>query len=428
MLSGSISKSIIKSKFATDSLFSLVSVVLLGVCGLVLNFVIARKYNAATLGVFNEVYACYILFSQFAALGVQVSSLKHTAEYSEDPVECGKIFTSAFIVVVLSASVFSAALFFLRSWIAVFFKSPGVATGLLWIIPGLWCFSMNKLFLNVLNGFRMMKAYAFFTSIRYIAMLLALAASVRTGLAGERLSIIFSVSESLLFVLLFVYRVRSFSFSSLTETRQWMKRHLSFGLRSMVGGISADLNTRIDVIILGYFSSDRIVGIYSFAATIVEGVAQIPYVLKQNVDPILARLIMLKKTEEVVSMISRGKKWSFGGMLVLGIVLISIYPYAISLVTGNPDFKGSWPVFCILMAGSIIQSGYVPFSGILVQSGYPFLQTLHLLSFTLSNVVFNIVLVPFFGIFGAAIATSLAFVMFVYYLKLFTFRAMKIMI
>ena len=40
---------------------------------------------------------------------------------------------------------------------------------------------------------------------------------------------------------------------------------------------------------LGYFMSDTIVGIYSFASTFAEGFAQLSTVIRQNVDPIVGK-------------------------------------------------------------------------------------------------------------------------------------------
>jgi O-antigen/teichoic acid export membrane protein len=421
-------KNIIKSKFAVDSFFNLMSVILLGICGLLLNFTIARKYGAQTLGVFNEVYAFYIIFSQFAALGVQVSSLKHIAQFSESSEQCKNIFSGAFIIVVVSSSLVSAVLYYSRFLIAGVFGSPEIATGILWVIPGLWCFSINKLFMNVLNGLRRMKEYAVFSSIRYLSMLLVLFVSVEVALEGEKLSVIFTVSECFLFILLVLYCRKLFFFASFSQIQDWIKRHLSFGSRSMIGGITADMNTRIDVIILGYFTSERIVGIYSFAATIIEGLGQIPYIFKQNIDPIIAKLAYEKRFQEIKRIVKKGSVWAFYGMLMLGIVLVSGYQYAIGFITDNPDFRQSWPVFCILMAGVIVQSSYMPFSGILVQSGFPFLQTIHLVSFTLTNITLNMLFVPLWGMVGSAIALSLSLALFVVYLKVLTFRALKIAI
>ena len=40
---------------------------------------------------------------------------------------------------------------------------------MLWAAPGLFCFAINKVLFGVVNGLRRMRAFAIYTSLRYIA-------------------------------------------------------------------------------------------------------------------------------------------------------------------------------------------------------------------------------------------------------------------
>ncbi len=417
---------VISSKFAADSLYTLGSIFLLGLCGLLLNLIIALKYGALVLGVFNLVYAAYIISSQFATLGVQVSALKHVAQFSEDKPLTATVILAALLLVVTMAAAASLMLFWLRHVIAGILKNPDVATGILYVIPGLWCFSVNKLFLNILNGLRMMKAYTFFIAVRYFGVTGALLGAVYLRLPGEKLSIILSVSELFLIVVLSIYCTRFFRHVQFHLFKAWVWKHLIFGTKSFMAGVTAELNTRVDVLILGYFLTGWHVGIYSFAAVIVEGMMMIPYVLKQNMDPILAKVLIQKKTADVESMIRKGRRWATLGMLGLSGLAVMLFPLLVRFIVRKTDFMYGWPVFCILLAGTVVQSGVVPFSGILVQGGAPGLQTLLLVTVTLSNIILNIIFVYFFGIIGAAIATALSLLLFVVYFRILAFRALGI--
>lgn len=70
-------------KFRRDLRWSLAALGLTGACGLALNTLIGVTYGKEALGVFNQVFAAYILLSQLAVLGVHFSTLKHLSESVE---------------------------------------------------------------------------------------------------------------------------------------------------------------------------------------------------------------------------------------------------------------------------------------------------------------------------------------------------------
>ncbi len=63
------------------------------------------------------------------------------------------------------------------------------------------------------------------------------------------------------------------------------------------------------------------------------------------------------------------------------------------------------------MTGILINSGYRPFLGLLLQGGHPGMHTVLTLAVVTGNVAFNLALIPLAGIRGAAIATGLAYVL-----------------
>ena len=69
---------------------------------------------------------------------------------------------------------------------------------------GLFFFALNKVLLSVVNGAQRMRAFAIFTSIRYLGILVALFAAMALEFPGERLAYVFSASEAFLFLALAV--------------------------------------------------------------------------------------------------------------------------------------------------------------------------------------------------------------------------------
>jgi O-antigen/teichoic acid export membrane protein len=72
------------------------------------------------------------------------------------------------------------------------------------------------------------------------------------------------------------------------------------------------------------------------------------------------------------------------------------------------NFAESWPVFCILLVGVVVQSGFVPMGGILYQNGKPELHTLLTAIVIVGNAAMNAALILPLGLTGAAMATASA--------------------
>ena len=72
-------------------------------------------------------------------------------------------------------------------------------------------------------------------------------------------------------------------------------KHLVFGFRGLGAGMFAEFNSRVDVLVIGFFLEDRAVGIYSFAAMLVDGIYHVLAMIRINFNPISA-IVMEKMT------------------------------------------------------------------------------------------------------------------------------------
>jgi O-antigen/teichoic acid export membrane protein len=419
-------KRIIKSDFGSGSFFTILSVCFLSLSGLFLYFIIAKRYDAYTLGLFNLIYSIYIIASQVGSLGLQTSALFHVAKHSGQRDACNEMISSAVILAVILATFLSSLTFAARNLLADIFKNPDIPMAIVYSLVGLWCFVLNKLFLNVINGFNRMKAYAFFVSFRYLGLIIGAALVIIMNLSGKKISIILSISEASLLIMMLFYSSRLFSFVGLRRFQTWVKRHLAFGIKGSPGLMLSEANTRVDILMLGYFCPETIVGIYSFVAVIIEGINQFPAVLSRNIAPVFTRLIAQNNKEKVRQIVRQGTGLLLPVMFFVAGLGILIYFFVVEYLLGKPEFSSSWIIFAVLMIGAVIKGAYAPFSGILLQAGLPARHTACVLAMILTNIVLNIFLIPVFSIYGAALATSLSFILGVVYLKGFSYKSLGI--
>ena len=410
-------------RFGRDVVWNLVSTGFLALAGLALHFGIGRFYGAETYGVFSQVYAIYLVLSQLAVGGFVFSVLSLSGEYAHDKSAVRSILSSALLLTIGLSSAVCALTFLLRDAIAAVLNSDAVAVGLLWILPGLWCMAINKILIFSLNGLRHMRLFAVAQATRYLLILVIVIVMISFSAPGYLLPAVFSGAELILLPLLLIYFWRSGLLSIRTIRMRWLRRHAVFGTKAFSGGLLADANSKIDILMLGYFLSDAIVGVYSFAAMLVEGFAQIVVAVQSNVSPVLSNLRAENRMSEARSLLRKTSLLLCPALAVVGALTTLAYPTAVEMITGSPDFVDGWLYFAILMAGVSAAAGYTAFGFILNQWGHPGWFTGYLALTVVTNIALNAWLIPPFGALGAATATALTTVLTIVYLKVLTRRA-----
>ncbi len=407
-------------KFQRDALWNFGSVAVLGVCGYGLNFLIGRYWGAAPLGVFNQVLAAYIFFSQAAVGGVNLSVLRAMSEHRDDRAKVAAIITGSLPPTLGLASVFTIAFYLARNSVADLLESPEVAEGMALAAPGLFFFALNKVGMSVVNGAQRMRAFAIYTSLRYMLMVAGLGVVAWLDLSAGRIAFLFSFAEGLLFVPL-AFEIAAQMNAPRAGWRPWQREHLVYGVKSAGAGMLMELNSRIDVLMLGYFLSDGPVGVYSFAALVAEGVFQLLVVLQNNYNPILAQHLAAGRLTELAPIVAKGKRVTYALMCVVGAATLAVFPIFL-WVLGREAFAAGWTPLMLLVGGIVAISGFMPFLHALLMGNRPAWHTRMMASVVIVNVFLNAVLIPHFGLLGAAAATATAMIGSVLFLRLLTRR------
>jgi len=388
----------LKGRFASDVVWNTASFFVLGISGILLNILIGRAYHAEALGVFNQVFALYIFFSQFAVFGIHLSVVKHIAEFSNDNAVAAAVARSGVVVVSVTGLLVSIVAFGFSESIGRFLGSEDV--GLSWqlVAPGLWFFSINKVLLGILNGHRHMKVFAICQALRFIFIVAILSILIVEHVSVPYLALSISCAEVILsFVLIIALCYCKVPFRS-PSLKNWPSKHFRFGSKSFLSGTLGELNTRIDILMLGIFLSDTHVGIYSMAALVVEGIMQFSTVVRNVLNPVLTKLYVQEQFDELQQLIRQGVSLFFYAMLIVGGLTCVSYPFVIELLVGDSHFYTSWIPFCILIAGFVLRSGYFPFNMLLVQAGLPGWFTIQRGMVVLTNIVLNVLFIPLWGI------------------------------
>jgi len=393
-----------------DIAWNLVPIALLAGIGLGLNIGIGGReaWGPAALGVFNQVTTAYFVLAVFGALGINYSVLRAIAEQRTDPARVAATTVGALVPTVVLGAFVTLVFVLVRGAIAALLESEPVAEGILWAAPGLFCFTVNKVLLGVVNGLGRMRAFAVYTSLRYVMIAVGFGIAVIVDADAAKLPGLWSLAEGTLLVVLAVELVATVSLRRAAGWQTWAVEHLRYGARGVGATLLFELNSRLDIWLLGAALSDRMVGIYSMAATTAEGMSMLAVVLQVNVNPPIAASLVGKHTDEVEALVRRSRRWfvpAMAGACALG---AAIFTLAIPWLTGDPRFLDGALPFATLVAGIAVASPWLPFNQILLMGGYPGWHTIFVTITVATNVVLNMLLIPQLGLMGAASATAIA--------------------
>jgi O-antigen/teichoic acid export membrane protein len=183
---------------------------------------------------------------------------------------------------------------------------------------------------------------------------------------------------------------------------------LQYGARGVTATLAAEINTKLDVWMLGAFHLEKaMVGYYVLAATLNEGAQQLGVVVANNLNPVLARDLARNATSEVEALARRTRRWFVPLLAGSCVLAAAAFPLLVPRVLGHEYIAGAAP-FAILMAGLALASPYLPFVQILLMANRPGWHTVLVVLVVTTNFVLDLALIPALGLQGAAIATAAA--------------------
>lgn len=186
---------------------------------------------------------------------------------------------------------------------------------------------------------------------------------------------------------------------------------LKFGIKSQVGNGFQILNYRLDHLILGAFLTPEKVAVYFVATKSIEFFRFFTSSIVFVFEPIFARQFGSNAQQRVRKMLGPLALANFL-LLLIGVLLAPLlYP----LVFGGWSSEANDPLV-ILAVGLAISGSNSLFGAYFLGRGLPSVTTLASLAGLIFTLIFSLILIPNFGIMGAAVTSSLAYtaVTFVY--------------
>ncbi|MGV3524465.1 MAG: oligosaccharide flippase family protein [Candidatus Sericytochromatia bacterium] len=288
---------------------------------------------------------------------------------------------------------------------------PGVSPLYLWI--AFWLFPVS-LFQSYLNSFlQALHAFSEFnlafiiTSVLRLLGILCWVLPFQKNVQGFLLNFVWASLGGLVLTGLLLFKVSRSSNQPLSSAVQQvnLKTFLSFGLKNHAGTIMAFLNDKLDVYMLNLLIGVSSVGMYTIAALATRSLWVISDAFRTILDPLIVSL----HTDEAL----RLRITPLVAKVVVVLSTISALIFLIMLrplisLTFGAEYLPAIPCIALLLPGVIAGNASRIFASDIYARGYPGRNAQLTFWMVGLNLCGNAVLIPAFGIHGAAGATSAA--------------------
>ncbi|UFS69344.1 flippase [Geomonas sp. RF6] len=393
-------------KFLVDVNWSLLSLLMLTATAVVLRILLARWLEPAGFGVLNMMINLQGVSAIVAGFGIPMALTRYVAR-GERPGEESVPPSCALAGAALLGAVAGLSLQLLAEPIARLYRMPqlsGLIALLGWGLP-FSCFT--ETLLGLFNGLRNMRSYACLVFVRSASMVLFSWTLVIAGygVEGAVWGMVLSAGAGALYGGIAARRHLA---GGLSRFFPAIRRLCRFGSRIFGSNAVSELVNRADVLLVGYFLSASQVGVYSSAASISALLLIIPSAIQKVSYPASSAYWAGNDQESLQSMVDKVMKYSACVLFPVGLGTLFFGREIIALVFGRAYLDGYLPL-CILLVPRVLGgSTLVPVGSLFSGIGRPEVSLKIDSSICVLNLLLNVLLIPRFGIAGAAAALALA--------------------
>lgn len=384
--------------------------------GYLFRLLLARELGAASYGLVYAIIALFGFFGILMSLGLESALIRYIAQFkAENKPEKIK---GSFIIVLLSKlflSILVCGLLILFSdTIALKYLNAPEASILIKIYGiGIIFSTITATLKASFRGFQSMK---YFSSINFIKSSLALILTYSLLLLGFK-----EIAPLLGFTLTFLILPWIYSpllikkiFPDFLQvkaelTKPLAKELFKFGVSIIFVGLAGMVFSYTDTLILTYFRTLKEVGLYNVALPTMKVISVVGIAFISILFPMSSELWAKKRKDQIGK--GLGMLYKYALILVFPLALLMfLFPEIILGILFGEEFKVAGNVLRILAIGYLINTLSGVNNATLSGIGKPEEVSKIMFSGIGMNLILNLVLIPVYGMVGAAISTTISFI------------------
>lgn len=374
--------------------------------------ILARWMGSYEYGIYAYIWVWLLVLGGVATLGLNTAVIRFIPEYTEkkdfDRLR-GVIFQSRLVTITVATALMCvsfALLYIFKDHVQNYYLLPGLL-----VLICLPAFAMTDLHDSMARGYSWMNLALIPPFLLRPFLLLAL--MIAAYLFGFPLTAVTAISAavlatwitSIIQIIILEPRIRSEvpKGDKKYETKFWLST--AFPILLMESFVLFMQNT--DILVLSLYHAPNEVAIYFAALKTINLIAFIHFAVTNAVANRFSAYEARGDKALLASFIRQSVKWTFWPSLAAAILLLSVGNLLLGLF--GEEFTAAYPVMVILAAGLTIKAMFGPAENILNMLGEQKLCASVLFTTAMVNIVLNFMLIPPFGLIGAATATSLSF-------------------
>jgi stage V sporulation protein B len=395
------------NKIKTNLQWSFLSLAFSSFCQLLLRIIIGKKLGPSGLGVYTLIFTIYLFSMQFGAFGTGTALTKYIAEYSENEKKIKEYIFAGLIISIVSGLLVSIILYTMSGKIALICFHNYEMTNLLKVLSFCIPFiSIQKLVIGILNGFQKMDSFAFINMSQYFLMLiitLILINFLKMNTFNATLGIVIS---TIITGILSLYYLKDLIL--IFNPQKYLKQVFIFGIYIVLSSSIGTLNTQMDSLMIGYYLNSASVGCYAIAFILLQILILIADSTQAVTYPIMSNYYGKTNFKAIQNLIKNIMLKVFIICIIISLFLIIFGKQIISVY--NKEFLNAYSPLLVLLIGYSLYAPIQAVGGFLSSIGkVNIMFNLSCLSLVI-NFLLNMILIPKFGLMGAAIATSTSLV------------------
>ncbi len=399
------------------------------IAGYIFTLLITRGYGAEAMGVFALSFTLLQISSVIGRLGMDTALLRFVAEYSsQGKWDIVKDIYKKAVKLVLPFSIFvSILVFFLSPYIAEFvFKKPHLEPYFKIAAIGIVPFVLLFIHTESLRGLKKIKEYMLLQQAGIFILASILLGFITLLINQSTIKLLtnyinqipisnYIFSVFIISLIAFIIWKKQLNNHQLTITNYKLTSTnsslsystiLSVSIPMLFSSSLALIMGWTDTIMLGMFRTEEEVGIYNVALRVSMITSITLMAINTIAAPKFAEFWGKKDLEGLAKVAQQSTKLIFWTSFPI-LLLFLIFPKPILGIFGE-EFKAGTLAFMILTIGQFISSLSGDAGGFLkMTNNQRFLQNLNFFAL-LFNILLNYILIPIYGIIGAAFATMMA--------------------